>query len=116
MGMVRGEAGSGTYRPLSPQYWTRKELYNRVRWLRGKITRLIMEGGSKEELEKRQAQLRKYQKVRFDREHQLNEMARQKHNHKRRRKRARAKAKAKKALVDAWFDKRKNKKRAETVG
>ncbi|ULA59509.1 MAG: hypothetical protein LZF60_140048 [Nitrospira sp.] len=109
MGMVRGQGNGHTFRPLNPRYWTRKELYNRVRWLRGEITRLIMneDPNKKRDLSFRQSQLRTYQKIRMERDAELSEMARQKHNDKRRAKRAREKLKAQKAKEKTWIEKKK---------
>ena len=116
MGMCEADHFGTEFVRKPPRQWSKKELRNRIAWLRGEREKIL--GGdlplnritvkrfsTKEEaLAETDRKRAKYTRELFRRESARNQKAeRLEFNAKRRRKRAAANAKRKKLLVDKWF-------------
>lgn len=112
---VLGEADKHFYIKCPVELWSRKEIYNRVRWLRGKLTRQIVAPRPTTEAEKTKRhaaimetrrKIEKYTDALKRLKPQHDEIRREKHNDKRKKDRAKAKASKLKALAAEWKEKR----------
>lgn len=112
---ILGEADNYFHIKCPVELWSRKEIYNRVRWLRGELTRQITapRPSSQAAKENRHAaimetrrKLEKYSSALKQLKSQHDEIRREKHNERRRQVRAKAKASKLKALAAEWKEKR----------
>jgi hypothetical protein len=93
--------------PHPARKWSKRELKNRIAWLKKERGRLLGRPEKAADLEKTKQKLARYTRELFRRESARNQKKeRDEHNAKRRRARAAAKKKRLKALTDAWIEKR----------
>lgn len=125
MGMTEADHFGTVFVRTPPRHWSKKELRNRIAWLRGERGKIL--GGAlpvnsasgrhfankNEALQVTDRKLAKYKRELFRRESARNQKAeREEFNAKRRRKRAEAKRKVQKTLVDAWLARRQESRKS----
>jgi hypothetical protein len=111
---VLGKADGPSYQWQAARtaLWTRKELRNRLRWLKGELTRLIVSNKNGTNLKKvleRRKQIQTYSEALEKYKDQHRQVRREKHNDRRRVKRARERAEKTRGNYKRWKAERKAK-------
>lgn len=125
LGMTDADHFGTVFVRTPPRQWSKKELRNRIAWLRGERGKILggqltFNGATARHFESKSEALRvtdkklaKYKRELFRRESARNQKAeRVEFNAKRRRKRAVAKRKLQKTLVDVWIARRQESHKA----